>query len=246
MAIVPEPLVQLLLYVSGPQTATKKTHLTRASALRRLASLRSGLVVVRARARRFALSACAAHPPSCRAAAPAAFAQACFGVYLFMGLVMMIMGGLYWSDAGAVGATAVYLLLIGFLMLVVGGIALFANFKKIWLILLIIELFNVALFLFLYVVIVIVLMMASGSSDPVTKSTKASWDTLLPELVFTGSDGNGGIYCQTATGGTACDRFWSPTIGPANPDDGDCDIAVADLGDILSNCSAIQTNPQCR
>ena len=160
-----------------------------------------------------------------------------------MGLMMMIMGGLYWSDAGAVGATAVYLLLIGFLMLVVGGIALFANFKKIWLILLVIELFNVALFLFLYVVIVIVLMMASGSSDPVTKSTKASWDTILPELTFVGSDGAGGIYCQTATEGPACKNFFDPATGPANPNDGACDITVSDLGDILSNCTAIQLNP---
>ena len=170
--------------------------------------------------------------------------QACFGVYLFMGFVLMTMGGLYWSDAGAVGATAVYLLLIGFLMLVVGGIALFANFKKIWIILFIIELFNVALFLFLYVVIVIVLMMASGSSDPVTKSTKASWDTLLPELTFTGSDGAGGIYCKTATGGTACDSFFSTSLGPASTRAGDtCDIAETDLGDILANCSSIQLNP---
>ena len=160
-----------------------------------------------------------------------------------MGLVLMIMGGWYWSEAGAVGATAVYLLLIGFLMLVVGGIALFANFKKIWLILFVIELFNVALFLVLYIVIVIVLMMASGSSDPVTKSTKAAWDSLIEDLVLTGSDGAGGIYCQTATGGTACDRFWSTTLGPAQSGDGACDIADTELPDILANCSSIQLNP---
>ena len=82
-----------------------------------------------------------------------------------MGLMLMIMGGLYWSDAGAVGATAVYLLLIGFFMLVVGGLALFANFKKIWIVLFFIELFNIALFLAMYITIIIVVMMASGSSD---------------------------------------------------------------------------------
>jgi len=165
----------------------------------------------------------------------------CFGVYLFMGLVLMGMGIWYWSDAGAVGATAVYLLLVGLLMLIVGGIALFANFKKMWLILFIIELFNVALFLFLYIVIVVVLMMASGSSDPVTKTTKASWDTILPDLTIAGSDGEGDIYCKTATGGTTCDLFFSTTGGPATAANG-CDVTVDELGDVLANCSSIKTS----
>ena len=71
----------------------------------------------------------------------------CFGVYVFMGLVFLIMGALYSSDEGAVGSTGIYMILLGLMMLIIGGIAIFANLKKIWLILFIIELVNVALFL---------------------------------------------------------------------------------------------------
>ena len=71
----------------------------------------------------------------------------CFGVYVVMGLTFLAMGAVYMSDEGAVGSTGVYLILVGVLMLIIGGIAVFANLKQIWLLLLFIELFNVALFL---------------------------------------------------------------------------------------------------
>ena len=71
----------------------------------------------------------------------------CFGVYLFFGVLLMIIGGWYWSNAGAVGATAVYLLLVGFIMLIIGVISIWANFKAKWFGLFLIELFNIALFL---------------------------------------------------------------------------------------------------
>ena len=71
----------------------------------------------------------------------------CFGVYVVMGLTFLIMGIIYHSDEGAVGSTGIYLILLGLLMLIIGGIAVFANLKKIWLILFVIELVNVALFL---------------------------------------------------------------------------------------------------
>jgi hypothetical protein len=70
-----------------------------------------------------------------------------FGVYVVMGLALLGLGGWYINDVGAVGATATWLLLFGFAMLVIGGLAIFANLKKIWLLLFIIELINVALFL---------------------------------------------------------------------------------------------------
>ena len=58
-----------------------------------------------------------------------------------------------------------------------------------------------------------------------------------------GSDGAGGIYCQTETGGTMCDSYWSTTSGPATADASNaCDITVAELGDVLANCSSIQLN----
>ena len=71
----------------------------------------------------------------------------CFGVYLAMGLGFLVMGIAYSSDEGAVGSTGIYLILLGLLMLIIGGISIFANLKKIWLIMFVVELINVALFL---------------------------------------------------------------------------------------------------
>ena len=71
----------------------------------------------------------------------------CFGVYVVMGLTLFIMGIVYISDDGAVGDAGLYMILLGLMMLIIGGIAIFANLKKIWLILFVIELINVALFL---------------------------------------------------------------------------------------------------
>ena len=90
-----------------------------------------------------------------------------FGIYCLMGLIFLIMGMVYMGDAGAIGATGLYLIFLGLVMLIVGGIALWANSNASWMILFIIELINVALFLFLYILIVIVLMMATGTTDPV-------------------------------------------------------------------------------
>ena len=71
----------------------------------------------------------------------------CFGVYIVMGLSFLVMGIVYVNDEGAVGSTGIYLILLGLLMLIIGGIAVFANLKKIWLVLFVVELINVALFL---------------------------------------------------------------------------------------------------
>ena len=142
----------------------------------------------------------------------------CFGVYVFMGLVFIGMGAYYAADEGAVGSTGIYLILVGLLMLVIGGIAIFANLKKIWLVLFVIELFNVALFLVrrlppfplandatsstqaltnpnlahwqvLFILIVCVLMMATGTTDPVRRATEKGWREAIKGLTIPGSAG---------------------------------------------------------
>lgn len=75
------------------------------------------------------------------------YLMAAFGVYCLMGLIFFIMGIVYMADVGALGATGLYLMMLGLVMLIVGGIALWANTAKNWFILFIIELINVALFL---------------------------------------------------------------------------------------------------
>ena len=46
----------------------------------------------------------------------------CFGVYVVMGMTLTVMGIIYMSDVGAVGATGSYLVFFGLCMLIVGVI----------------------------------------------------------------------------------------------------------------------------
>ena len=167
----------------------------------------------------------------------------CFGVYVFMGLVFLIMGAIYSSDEGAVGSTGVYLILLGLLMLVIGGIAVFANLKKIWLVLFVIELVNVALFLILFVLIVCVLMMATGTTDPVRRATEEAWPETLPTLTIPGSAGPDNdataIYCQVY-GGAKCNTWYVSSLASADS----CTIGEANKLSqkaALDNCTALMT-----
>jgi hypothetical protein len=161
-----------------------------------------------------------------------------FAVYCVMGLTFFVMGIVYMGDAGAVGSTGVYLMAMGLIMLIIGGIALFANQKQIWLILFVIELFNVALFLLLYCMIVIVLMMATDTTDPVRDATKETWEVTKPTLTIPGSDPDGDAvftYCQTQSEGTACTDYYAAAIKSNN-----CQFnAGYSPMEILNNCSIL-------
>jgi hypothetical protein len=135
----------------------------------------------------------------------------CFGVYIVMGLTLTGMGIAYMSDAGAVGATGSWLIFFGLIMLIIGGIAVFANLKQIWLILFVIEIVNVFLFLGLYIAIIVVVMMASGTSDPIRRAAFESWETVKPTLTIKESDGSGGIYCETMVESGACKDWYTKT-----------------------------------
>eukprot|EP01047_Picozoa_sp_COSAG01_P099288 COSAG01_NODE_29333_length_640_cov_0.883549_1_plen_80_part_10 len=52
-----------------------------------------------------------------------------FGVYCVMGLTFFVMGIAYMGDAGTVASVGMYLVFIGLIMLIMGGLALFANQK---------------------------------------------------------------------------------------------------------------------
>ena len=132
----------------------------------------------------------------------------CFGVYVVMGLTLTIMGIIYMSDVGAVGAAGSYLIFFGLCMLIIGGVAIFANLKQLWLVLFVVELINVVLFLGLYTAIVVVIMMASGSSDPIRKASKEAWDEVKPTLTIEGSDKK--TYCESdVVGSSACTTFYT-------------------------------------
>jgi len=161
-----------------------------------------------------------------------------FAVYCVMGLTFFVMGIVYMGDAGAVGSTGVYLMAMGLIMLIIGGIALFANQKQIWLILFVIELFNVALFLMLYCMIVIVLMMATDTTDPVRDATKETWEVTKPTLTIPGSDPDGDAvftYCQTMSEGTACKSYYNAAI---KSDTCQFNAGYSPM-EILNNCSIL-------
>jgi hypothetical protein len=165
-----------------------------------------------------------------------------FAVYCVMGLTFFVMGIVYMGDAGAVGSTGVYLMAMGLIMLIIGGIALFANQKQIWLILFVIELFNIALFLVLYCLIVIVLMMATDTTDPVRDATKETWEVTKPTLTIPGSDPDGDevfTYCQTMSEGTACKDYYADAI---KSDTCQFNAGYSPM-EILNNCSILWDPP---
>ena len=175
-----------------------------------------------------------------------------FAVYVAMGLAFFITGCVYMGDAGTIGATGLYLLFVGLIMMIVGGIALWANSKQIWLVLFVIELFNVALFLFLYILIVICLMMAMDVTDPVRKATKESWAEVLPGLTLPGSnpDGDGtaasGTYCekQSAGDGLPCVQYYEQTEEAPYDTTNPCSFGPGFTQmEVLNNCSVIKDSP---
>ena len=72
----------------------------------------------------------------------------CYFVYVVMGISLTAMGAYYLMEPTEVmGDAGLILLVVGVGMLAIGGLATFANWKKIWLLLVLVELFNISLFL---------------------------------------------------------------------------------------------------
>jgi hypothetical protein len=102
----------------------------------------------------------------------------CFGVYLLMGISFCAMGAAYMGGTGAVGTTGYSLLAVGLLMLVLGGIGLFANYGENWLIMAVVECASIALFLILTATLVISILFALGYTDPVAQLITDNWSDL--------------------------------------------------------------------
>eukprot|EP01051_Picozoa_sp_SAG22_P017472 SAG22_NODE_2703_length_2298_cov_1.492042_3_plen_233_part_01 len=60
-------------------------------------------------------------------------------------------------------------------MLFVSAGAIFATYKSVWIVLLVIELINVALFFFLFISVVMAVIIATGTRDPVYEGVVSSW-----------------------------------------------------------------------
>ena len=72
----------------------------------------------------------------------------CYFVYVIMGITLTAMGAYFLVQPTEVmGDAGLILLVVGVGMLAIGGLATFANWKKVWLLLVLVELFNFSLFL---------------------------------------------------------------------------------------------------
>jgi hypothetical protein len=185
----------------------------------------------------------------------------CFGVYIVMGIALIAIGVAYMSDVGALGATGTWLLTFGLLMLIIGGVAVYANMNQAWLILFVIELINVVLFLGLYIAIIVVIMMASGSSDPIRKASKEAWADVKPTLTVEGTASEGAdgalsdkTYCEADTVvSTACTTFYTSMFTLASSASG-CHIgddkqttqgAGTTIAMALNNCTSMKDWDKC-
>jgi len=145
------------------------------------------------------------------------------------------------GDAGVIGSTGVYLLILGMLMVAVGGVGIFANMKNMWMVLFIIELINVAIFLVLYCLIIIVVMTATGIRDPVREAAIETWDVTLPTLTIDGSNPDDAdpdqvaTYCGTSTYGTDCTTYYDTAVISETCQFGPGYSAM----EILNNCSKL-------
>eukprot|EP01052_Picozoa_sp_SAG31_P036099 SAG31_NODE_4454_length_3218_cov_2.758576_2_plen_732_part_01 len=155
---------------------------------------------------------------------------ACFALYIAVGMGFVIMGLIYINEVGEAATTALVMLLAGGTMLVVGGVAMFGNFKRGRmgaLILFVIEIVNMVLFLVLYIFIVAAVMIALGIDDPVRKGTAETWEFQRVEL-----EGQG--YCRTA--GPSCDGFYR-SIDDLQVATTTCQLTEAEATDATVNCT---------
>ena len=152
---------------------------------------------------------------------------ACFALYVALGLGFVIMGGIYLNEVGEAADTALVLLIVGLMMLVIGGVAIFGNMKKGMLgalILFIVEIINMVLFLVLYIFIIAAVMILLGIDDPIRKGTTDTWELQRPELEAQG-------YCKTT--GLNCDR--QEQLLAAMPTD--CQLTPVEVSAATMNCT---------
>ena len=92
-----------------------------------------------------------------------------YGVYALLGLILLIAGIFFATDEASQDFVTFGTLIAGGFMLVTGGAGGFASFKKIWPLMAIVELVNIALFIVLIAAMMVALILGSGTKDPNAK-----------------------------------------------------------------------------
>ena len=110
----------------------------------------------------------------------------CYGVYLFLGLLLMAFGIYYISQVkGANDFVAIVGIGAGFFMLLVGALAIFANLKKNALLLVVVLFVDIFLFIFLLAAMMVGMAIVNEVKDPVAKAVRESY-----------CDRPSGAYCK--------------------------------------------------
>ena len=99
-----------------------------------------------------------------------------YGIYIFLGLILMIAGIYYVSQIeGANTFAAVVCIMCGFFMLIVGALAIFGNLKKNALIFAVVLLIDVALFVLLLSAMMVGMAIVNEVNDPVAKAVNEAY-----------------------------------------------------------------------
>eukprot|EP01050_Picozoa_sp_SAG11_P015276 SAG11_NODE_1963_length_3992_cov_3.333676_3_plen_117_part_00 len=94
-----------------------------------------------------------------------------YGAYVAFGLLLMILGIYYVTQVeGSNQFVGIVTIGGGFFMLVVGALAIFANIKKMALLIPVVLLVDILLFIFLLAAMMVGMALANGVSDPVGKA----------------------------------------------------------------------------
>ena len=111
-----------------------------------------------------------------------------YGAYIVLGLALMGMGIYYKTQVeGANDFVAIVCIAGGFFMLVVGGLAIFANLKSNAILMLPVLLIDLLLFVFLLAAMMIGMALATGVSDPVAQAVHTA---------YCDDPAEGGAYCK--------------------------------------------------
>jgi len=115
-----------------------------------------------------------------------------YAVYGVVGLVLFVLGFVFWGNVGAVSDAATTMLFVGVAMILICNFAMYANYTRNWLMMLVIELVNVGIFVIFTVIFVVAIIFALGWSDPVADAIRREWNSLAKEEATAafGADGS--------------------------------------------------------
>ena len=100
---------------------------------------------------------------------------ATYAAYCVVGIGCAVLGGINLSNENTLDFVTYGMFAVGMLMLVVGGLGLLAAHKKMWVLMVMVEICNLALFFMLLFMVVVAFVLASGTTDPIRRAFETSY-----------------------------------------------------------------------